>query len=43
MKRLLAVLVLLALTLPSVALAADEQDTKFDPSLEWNLQTWGPD
>ncbi len=42
MKRLLAVLTLLALTLPSVALGADEK-TKFDPSEEWNLKTWGPD
>ena len=42
MKRLLAVLTLLALTLPSVALGADEE-TKFDPSEEWNLKTWGPD
>jgi F-type H+-transporting ATPase subunit a len=42
MKRLLAVLTLLALTLPSVAFGADEE-TKFDPSEEWNLQTWGPD
>jgi F-type H+-transporting ATPase subunit a len=41
MKRLLAALVLLALTLPSVALGADEE-TKFDPSEEWNLKTWGP-
>ena len=42
MNRLLAVLTLLALTLPSVALGADEE-TKFDPSEEWNLKTWGPD
>jgi F-type H+-transporting ATPase subunit a len=42
MKRLLAVLALLALMLPSVALGADEE-TKFDPSEEWNLKTWGPD
>ena len=41
MNRLLAVLTLLALTLPSVALGADEK-TKFDPSEEWNLKTWGP-
>ena len=42
MKRALAVLLLLALTLPSVALGADEE-TKLDPSEEWNLKTWGPD
>ena len=44
MKRLLAVLVLLALTLPSVAFAQTEpEETKFDPSHEWDLQTWGPE
>jgi F-type H+-transporting ATPase subunit a len=41
-KRALAAVALLALTLPSAALAADEE-TKFDPSEEWNLKTWGPD
>ena len=45
MKRLLAALVVLALTLPSVAFAqaATEEETKFDPSHEWELQTWGPE
>jgi F-type H+-transporting ATPase subunit a len=44
MKRLLAVFVLLALTLPSVAFAqAEPEETKFDPSHEWELQTWGPE
>jgi F-type H+-transporting ATPase subunit a len=35
----------LALTLPSVAFAqaATEEETKFDPSHEWELQTWGPE
>ena len=42
MKRVLAAVALLALTLPSAALAADEE-TKFDPSEEWNLKTWGPE
>jgi F-type H+-transporting ATPase subunit a len=43
--RLLAMLVLLALTLPSVALAqtGTEEEPKFDPSHEWELQTWGPE
>jgi F-type H+-transporting ATPase subunit a len=41
-KRVLAAVALLALTLPSAALAADEE-TKFDPSEEWNLKTWGPE
>jgi F-type H+-transporting ATPase subunit a len=44
MKRLLALFVLLALTLPSVAFAqAEPEETKFDPSHEWELQTWGPE
>jgi F-type H+-transporting ATPase subunit a len=45
MKRLLAALMLLALTLPSVALAQSEpaEESKFDPSHEWELSTWGPD
>ena len=43
MKRILALAVLVALVLPSVALAAGSDDTEFDPSEEWNLQTWGPD
>jgi F-type H+-transporting ATPase subunit a len=42
-KRLLALLVLAALVLPSVALAAGSDDKKFDPSEEWNLKTWGPE
>jgi F-type H+-transporting ATPase subunit a len=45
-KRLLAVLVVLALTLPAVAFgqephAAEESD--FDPAHEWELKTWGPE
>ena len=44
MKRLVALAVLVALVLPSVALAADStEDKKFDPSMEWNLDTWGPE
>ena len=43
MKRILALAVLVALVLPSVALAAGSDDTEFDPSEEWNLQTWGPE
>jgi F-type H+-transporting ATPase subunit a len=43
-KRALAVVTLLALTLPSLAFAqSGEDETKFDPSHEWELQTWGPD
>jgi F-type H+-transporting ATPase subunit a len=43
-KRALAVVTLLALTLPSLALAeTGEDETKFDPSHEWELQTWGPE
>jgi len=34
---------LLALTLPSFALASGDEETKFDPSEEWNLHTWGPE
>jgi F-type H+-transporting ATPase subunit a len=41
-KRILALAVLVALVLPSVALAAGS-DSEFDPSEEWNLQTWGPE
>jgi F-type H+-transporting ATPase subunit a len=41
-KRVLAALTLLALTLPSAALAADEE-SEFDPAHEWELQTWGPE
>ncbi len=43
MKRILALAVLVALVLPSVALAAGSDETEFDPSEEWNLQTWGPE
>ena len=47
MKRALAVLVLLALTLPAAAFAQEEphteEETKFDPSHEWELHTWGPE
>jgi F-type H+-transporting ATPase subunit a len=42
-KRILAIAVLAALVLPSVALAAGSSDKKFDPSEEWNLKTWGPE
>jgi F-type H+-transporting ATPase subunit a len=42
-KRILALAVLVALVLPSIALAAGGDDTEFDPSEEWNLKTWGPD
>ena len=45
MKRLLAALVVLALTLPAAAFgqehAAEESD--FDPAHEWELKTWGPE
>ena len=43
MKRILALAVLVALVLPSIALAAGSDETEFDPSEEWNLKTWGPD
>ena len=43
MKRLVAGAVLLALTLPSAAFAASGDESEFDPSSEWDLQTWGPD
>jgi F-type H+-transporting ATPase subunit a len=46
-KRALAALTLLALTLPSAAFAQEEphaeEETKFDPSHEWELHTWGPE
>ena len=42
MKRLLALVALAALTLPSAALAAGEEN-EFDPAHEWELQTWGPE
>ncbi len=43
MKRALVFVTLLALTLPAVAFAQDEEETKFDPSHEWELHTWGPE
>jgi F-type H+-transporting ATPase subunit a len=44
MKRALAFVTLLALTLPATALAQEEPDEeKFDPSHEWELSTWGPE
>ena len=45
MKRALAAVTLLALTLPSLALAQSEpeEESKFDPSHEGDLQTWGPE
>ena len=45
MKRALAAAVLLVLTLPTVAFAQTEteEESKFDPSHEWDLQTWGPE
>ncbi len=42
MKRLLALLVLAALTLPTSAFA-QEEESDFDPAHEWELQTWGPE
>jgi F-type H+-transporting ATPase subunit a len=44
-KRALAAVTLLALTLPSFAFAQTEteEESKFDPSHEWELQTWGPE
>ena len=43
MKRIFALVVFVALALPSIALAAGSDDNAFDPSEEWNLKTWGPD
>ena len=45
MKRIIAALVLFSLTAPSLALAQSEaeEETKFDPAHEWELQTWGPE
>ena len=45
MKRVLAAVVVLALTLPASALAqsSTEEESKFDPSHEWELKTWGPE
>jgi F-type H+-transporting ATPase subunit a len=46
-KRLLAVALALYVALPAaVALASEstgEEETKFDPSHEWDLKTWGPE
>ena len=46
MRRVALLAVTLFLALPSLALAAESTtstDTKFDPSHEWDLQTWGPE
>jgi F-type H+-transporting ATPase subunit a len=46
MKRALALVTLLALTLPATAFAQEEpahEESEFDPSHEWDLQTWGPE
>lgn len=47
MKRLLALALALYVALPAaVALASEstgEEETKFDPSHEWDLKTWGPE
>jgi F-type H+-transporting ATPase subunit a len=44
-RRALAAVILLALTLPTAAFAATEtpHEEEFDPSHEWDLQTWGPE
>jgi F-type H+-transporting ATPase subunit a len=44
-RRLLATAAGLFLALPAVALAAEgaEDEASFDPSHEWELQTWGPE
>jgi F-type H+-transporting ATPase subunit a len=45
-KRALTIALSLALTLPSVAFAAEsttEEESSFDPAHEWELQTWGPE
>jgi F-type H+-transporting ATPase subunit a len=45
-KRALAVVTLLALTLPTLAFAQAEphaEESEFDPSHEWELSTWGPE
>jgi F-type H+-transporting ATPase subunit a len=45
-KRALAAAALLALTLPTLAFAQAEphaEESEFDPSHEWELQTWGPE
>lgn len=47
MKRLLALALALYVALPAaVAVASEstgEEETKFDPSHEWDLKTWGPE
>ena len=45
MKRALVVVTLIALALPSLAFAQSEaeEESKFDPAVEWELQTWGPE
>ncbi|MDH4177429.1 MAG: F0F1 ATP synthase subunit A [Thermoleophilia bacterium] len=47
MRRLLTLALALYVVLPAaVALAAEstgEKETKFDPSHEWDLKTWGPE
>jgi F-type H+-transporting ATPase subunit a len=46
MKRALALVTLLALTLPATAFPQEEpahEESEFDPSHEWDLQTWGPE
>jgi len=46
MRRLLTLATASLLALPAVALAAEdgaEEESKFDPSHEWDLQTWGPE
>ena len=47
MKRALSIVTLLALILPTLAFAQEEphteEESKFDPSHEWELQTWGPE
>ena len=42
MKRALFLAVAVALALPATAFAANEE-SDFDPSHEWELQTWGPE
>ena len=44
MKRLLAALVVLALTLPAAAFGQEHaaEENEFDPAHEWELKTWGP-
>ena len=45
MKRLLAALVVLALTLPAAAFGQEHaaEENEFDPAHEWELKTWGPE